>query len=185
MSSELHGPPNRRDRQVPPSPRPPDSAAPEAGSDSSTLLRTPQPWSGDESPATDEGAGFSTMDGRRTPVENRTVSLNRSAEDDRPTTRQTSTPGLKGLESTVRRFEMEWKRGREPRIDDYLAQAGTQRATLLTELVNTDLECRLKAGRAFLVELYLSRYPELGEVAAVNLIVRDFALRRRRGMLTT
>src|SRR5262249_50972537 len=96
MSSELHGSPNRRDRQVPPSPPSPDAVAPEAGSDSWTLPRAPQPRPRAGSPGTNEGAGatagFSAADERRTPFESRTVSMNRQSADDRRRSRPTPTP---------------------------------------------------------------------------------------------
>src|SRR5258708_37556560 len=116
MSSESHGPPNRRDRQVPPSPPPPDAVAPEAGSGSSTLPRASQPWPRAGSPGTNEGAGstagFSAADERRTPFESRTVSMNRQSGADRPTARATPTPELTDPDTIVRPFETEWGRGR-------------------------------------------------------------------------
>jgi serine/threonine protein kinase len=85
------------------------------------------------------------------------------------------------VQSIIRRFVTEWEQGREPRIEDYVAGTGTCRTALLAELVAMDLKHRLKMGRDHKVELYLMRYPELGDEEAAGLIVRDYELRRRCG----
>jgi hypothetical protein len=58
----------------------------------------------------------------------------------------------------------------------------SDRATQLVELLYSDLAHRLDTGRALPISDYLDRYPELGDEGAVNLIARDFELRRRRGL---
>ncbi len=86
------------------------------------------------------------------------------------------------LEEVIARFEDAWQQGRPPSIDEYLRADGVERPTLVTELVHTDLECRLKAGEAVRVETYLRRYPEIAadRERALTLIAAEYALRRRR-----
>jgi predicted ATPase len=86
------------------------------------------------------------------------------------------------LEDAVKRFENAWRQGLRPAIEDYLPAGGGRPQALLIELVHTDLELRVKAGEAVRVEEYLGRYPEVGcePAAAVELIVAEYELRRRR-----
>src|SRR5437870_4785343 len=81
----------------------------------------------------------------------------------------------------IKAFEDAWQRGERPSIDAFLP-AGAERRAILVELIHTDLECRLKAGEAIRVEVYLERYPELaGDSAAVlDLIIAEYRQRRRR-----
>src|SRR4051794_13087231 len=189
MSSESHGPPDRRKRQVPPKPTPPSGVAPGPGTDPATLLRDsqPSPRGGPSSAPDGAGstAGFSAIHGVLRPTDGRTVSMSHPIAGHPPGSRGSSTHRSQHLESTLRRFEVEWRKGHEPRIDDYLTESGPDRGDFLFQLISKDMECRLKEGRALLIENYLTRYPELGEDDAVNLIVRDYSLRRRRGMMTT
>jgi WD40 repeat protein len=85
-------------------------------------------------------------------------------------------------EQAIRRFELAWKQGPPPALDDYLPAGTAHRQAVLAELVHTDLEYRLKAGEAARVEDYLRRYPELAHdpAAAVDLILAEYDLRRRR-----
>jgi WD40 repeat protein len=82
----------------------------------------------------------------------------------------------------VKAFEEAWERGQRPVIEDFLPAHNAGRAAALVELVHTELECRLKAGEAVRVEVYLERYPELvsdtGQVE--ELIAAEYRQRRRR-----
>ena len=84
------------------------------------------------------------------------------------------------LEAAIKRFVAAWRQGARPALDDYLSAGGRLRHLLLVELVHTDLELRLKAGEAARAEEYLGRYSELAGDTAVELIVAEYALRRRR-----
>lgn len=86
------------------------------------------------------------------------------------------------LEEIVARFEDAWHEGKRPRIDEYLRSEDVERPMLVTELVHTDLECRLKAGEAVRVEEYFARFPELAgdPERAVALVVAEYTHRRRR-----
>src|SRR5262245_49542139 len=83
-------------------------------------------------------------------------------------------------ERRARMFEVAWRQGRRPTIDDYLP-AGAGRRAVLPELVHTDLEYRLKAGEPVRVENYLQRYPELAcdRPGLLGLIAAEYDLRRR------
>jgi tetratricopeptide (TPR) repeat protein/tRNA A-37 threonylcarbamoyl transferase component Bud32 len=71
------------------------------------------------------------------------------------------------------RFEAAWLRGECPAIDDFLPPDEPDRLALLTELAQSDLECRLRAELPAGVEDYLQRYPELAaDSAAVMALVR-------------
>lgn len=86
------------------------------------------------------------------------------------------------LEEVVTAFEEAWQQGKQPSIDEYLRADGIERPTLITELVHTDLECRLKAGDPVRVEEYLERYPEIAgdRQRALDLIAAEYTQRRRR-----
>jgi hypothetical protein len=86
-----------------------------------------------------------------------------------------------GLEEIVERFECAWRQGGRPELQEYLPADGSLRLAVLVELVNIDLECRLKAGEPARVEEYLRRYPELAEVpeAVPALASAEYRLRRR------
>src|SRR5262249_31558577 len=86
------------------------------------------------------------------------------------------------LKDAVRRFENAWRQGSRPRIDDELPTNALLRSRVLVELVNIELELRLKAGEPARVEEYLVRYPELAGARAVllELIAVEHDLRRRR-----
>src|SRR5262249_20854939 len=64
-----------------------------------------------------------------------------------------------------------------PALDPYLAEAEpAARPALLVELVQEDLDYRLKAGEAIHVEDYLQRYPELQPMrdAVIELITAEY-----------
>jgi serine/threonine-protein kinase len=87
------------------------------------------------------------------------------------------------LEQILERFEDAWRRGRRPNLDEYLgAVAPDERRALLIELVQEDLEFRLKAGEPARVEDYLRRYPELAgnREAVLDLVAAEHEQRRRR-----
>jgi eukaryotic-like serine/threonine-protein kinase len=86
------------------------------------------------------------------------------------------------LERLLEAFENAWLRGERPLLEDYLAQAEpAERLGLLRDLVHKDLEYRLKAGETVRMEMYLERYPELGEAPKVvmGLLAAEYALRRQ------
>jgi hypothetical protein len=58
-------------------------------------------------------------------------------------------------------FEAEWRGGRRPRIEDYLAQAPAEsRPALLRQLVELEVELLTAAGRRATVAEYCVRFPE-------------------------
>src|SRR5438046_1730232 len=65
------------------------------------------------------------------------------------------------LERCVADFERAWEQGPRPNIDDFLGGETRGRQVLLSELVLSDLEYRLRAGEPARVEEYLGRYPDL------------------------
>jgi serine/threonine protein kinase len=101
--------------------------------------------------------------------------------DTDPTMRGMSTEAWNQVRRIITAFEVEWEQGREPAVEAYLTGAGISRAVLLAELLQTDLEYRLRAGLGCRVSEYLDRYPELGTEAAADLVVRDYKLRREAG----
>jgi WD40 repeat protein/predicted Ser/Thr protein kinase len=86
-------------------------------------------------------------------------------------------------EAVLDRFEAAWQRGERPVIDAFRPAGGAGDGHVLTELVQSDLEYRLKAGEPACALDYLARYPELATDAAalVELAVTEYELRRRRG----
>jgi WD40 repeat protein len=85
-------------------------------------------------------------------------------------------------EAVLDRFEGAWRHGQRPAIDDYRPAGDADSVTLLAELVQTDLEFRLKAGEPARAEEYLGRYPELAADAdaVLDLVAAEYVLRRRR-----
>jgi tetratricopeptide (TPR) repeat protein/serine/threonine protein kinase len=87
------------------------------------------------------------------------------------------------LELVIEGYEQAWQAGARPAIEDYLSDTALDRLVLLRELVHTDLEYRLRAGDALLVEEYLERFPELADDAdeLIELIVAEYRHRRYLG----
>src|SRR5262249_27225557 len=85
------------------------------------------------------------------------------------------------LEDIIKCFVKAWRDGPRPRIEDYLPMGDSLRHALIIELVQTDLELRLKAGEAIRVEEYLTRVPDLASdrVALLEMIAAEYELRRR------
>src|SRR5258708_38475499 len=63
------------------------------------------------------------------------------------------------LEEVVWFFEDAWKKGQQPKIEDYLPSNPDIRCEALRELACVDLERRLKLGEERRVEGYLERFP--------------------------
>src|SRR5438067_11415376 len=93
-----------------------------------------------------------------------------------------SVAGIESVRDILARFESAWQRGQRPAIEEYLPAEHGRRRALLIELVQSDLACRLRAGEAARVEVYLERYPELAADAGVvvGLITAEFDCRRIR-----
>jgi predicted ATPase/predicted Ser/Thr protein kinase len=87
-----------------------------------------------------------------------------------------------GCESAIKAFELAWRRGESPSIDNYLLVDGPDRPPLLAELVHADLEFRLKRGESIRAESYLARYPELAEnrEQLLELLAAEYEFRLRR-----
>jgi serine/threonine protein kinase/WD40 repeat protein len=82
----------------------------------------------------------------------------------------------------VLRFDLAWRQGARPRVEDYLPPDGAGHLDVLLELVHTDLERRIKAGEPARIEEYLSSFPRLRDctTAVLDLIANEFEQRRRR-----
>src|SRR5579871_2564905 len=79
---------------------------------------------------------------------------------------------LEWVDAVADRFEVEWRSGQPPRIEDYLeGTVGEKRLLLLHELTKIDLERRQKAGQKQRWEDYLTEFPELqnAQKAAVSI----------------
>src|SRR4051812_21238502 len=85
------------------------------------------------------------------------------------------------LEDVIWRFEDAWQGQSRPEIEAFLP-AGDDRTRLLNELVQIDLENRLRAGEPARVEGYLARYPEWAadRSRVLELISTEYEFRRRR-----
>jgi serine/threonine-protein kinase len=64
-------------------------------------------------------------------------------------------------ERVLRKFERAWQEGSRPDLDNFLPSEGEPPLALLSELVQTDIEFRRKAGEPARLEDYLERYPLL------------------------
>jgi predicted ATPase len=85
------------------------------------------------------------------------------------------------LKDAVKRFELAWRQGTRPAIDEFLPTDERLRARVLIELVHIDLELRLKSEEFVRVEQYLARYWELADdqAAVLELIAAECELRQR------
>jgi serine/threonine protein kinase/formylglycine-generating enzyme required for sulfatase activity len=85
-------------------------------------------------------------------------------------------------------FDAAWQEAlregtRPPVLREYLQRAGAaERREVLSDLINVDLECRLRAGETARVEAYLRDYPELASNHDVvfDLLTAEYTLRRVR-----
>ena len=102
-----------------------------------------------------------------------------SAADDQLSEQRTA--GQTWLDQIIGRFEDAWQSGQPPSIDQYLPDDPAHRLRILAELVQIDLERRLKRGEAIRVESYLERYPDLTSNPGfiVDLIKAEYAQRLR------
>src|SRR5262249_54040644 len=85
-------------------------------------------------------------------------------------------------ERILEAFETAWRRGERPTLNKFLTGATAERAALLRDLAQADLEWRLKSGDSARVEDYLLRFPELSAQpeAVRRLIAAEYAFRRQR-----
>jgi serine/threonine-protein kinase len=85
-------------------------------------------------------------------------------------------------EAILQRFDQAWRRGPRPILEEWLPHEPVARRVLLVELVQTDLEYRLKDGEPARVEEYLDRFPELRSdpEAEIALVAAELSWRRRR-----
>lgn len=84
------------------------------------------------------------------------------------------------FEDLLEQFEREFAKGSAPDIRQFLQQQATADHRLLTELVHTELELRLRTGEQARVEGYLDRFPELvGDRTTIRDLVRtEYNVRR-------
>jgi serine/threonine protein kinase len=182
MSPEQDGPRKGRDRQPPSTPPRPNSSQGETSEEGASEFATFKPsaplGSGNDSPPLRKEG---------------TVPKGPSEGDDPSRRRKDKRKSVKGrsgtepeLQGPISRFKRQWERGGEPpRIEDFLTDAGADRASLFVALAQVDLEFRLRAGKAPRVELYLKRYPDLRDEEAADLIACDYELRRSQGINVT
>ncbi len=73
---------------------------------------------------------------------------------------------LRAADGLCDAFEDEWRAGRRPRVETYLARASeAARATVLRELLSVDLHYRRRCGDRPTADDYLGRFP--GDQAVV------------------
>ncbi len=80
---------------------------------------------------------------------------------------------LRNIDRLCDLFEAAWKAGQVPRIEDYLALAGTDSPLLLQELVVLDIAYRVAAGKAPRPPEYLARFPALQEAWLAGAITQE------------
>ena len=85
------------------------------------------------------------------------------------------------IERVIERFEAAWSNKERPDIASYVRDLPAAADNLLRELVQIDLEYRLRSSEAARVEDYLSQFPELNsdDEFCLKFIRQEFFLRRR------
>jgi predicted Ser/Thr protein kinase len=79
-------------------------------------------------------------------------------------------------------FERAWQGESPPAIDDFLGSDRVNQQQLLVELVQIDLEQRLRRGQAAHVEQYLVRYPQLASSVPCVLSLASLEYRLRSAL---
>src|ERR1041384_3316166 len=92
---------------------------------------------------------------------------------------------LLGLcDQLCRRFQHEWREGRQPQIETYLTELSpNDRTEVLRELFATEVELQLGAGGDLPITEYLARFPDDATVleSVYFEVVNDAAERQSRG----
>src|SRR6516165_9829601 len=70
---------------------------------------------------------------------------------------------LEKRQRILRAFAEAWRQGQQPEIEAHLAADGVDRSSLLVELIQTELECRITAGDTVRLESYVERFPDYKE----------------------
>jgi eukaryotic-like serine/threonine-protein kinase len=85
------------------------------------------------------------------------------------------------LNAICERFESAWRRGERLDLDELLPRDSELRRHAIVELVNIELELRLKAGEAARCEEYFARFPEFAadQSMAVATVALEFHQRSR------
>ena len=84
------------------------------------------------------------------------------------------------FEDLLERFELEFANGSAPDIHQFLKRQTNSDHQLLTELVHTELELRLRTGERARVEGYVDRFPELSDDRTIlrDLVRTEYNVRR-------
>ncbi len=111
--------------------------------------------------------------------------FNASSHDPTPSTGKAAFglgPSADKLEVICERFESGWRSGAKLQIEDLLPADAEFRRRAIVELINIELELRIRAGEPARCEDYFARFPELSEnrTDAVAMIAREFRLRSER-----
>lgn len=78
------------------------------------------------------------------------------------------------LETLCEHFENAWNSGKPPRIELYLAKCDTgQRRSLLSELLQIEIECRQRAGEKPSIDEYSTRLPDYADLVGEILSITD------------
>src|SRR4051794_12517876 len=85
------------------------------------------------------------------------------------------------IQSSLAAFEESWCRGQRPSIEAYLEAEGPHREVMLVEMVNAEIELRIKSGEPARAEDYLARFPilALDPSRVLGLIRSEWRHRRR------
>ncbi len=105
-----------------------------------------------------------------------------SSQDPAPSTGKAAFrlgPDADKLEVICERFEIGWRSGAKLRIEDLLPADAEFRRRAVVELINIEMELRLRAGELARCEDYFARFPELAEdrKKAIEMVVKEFRLR--------
>ena len=88
-----------------------------------------------------------------------------------------------GRDSPAQRLWSLWRQGQQPRVEDFLAQAGVRDPGQILDVLLIDQAERYRLGRGVPAETYLDAFPSLRDdpEQAVDLIFAEYLRREERG----
>src|SRR5262245_50043274 len=100
-----------------------------------------------------------------------------------PTQIQSPPSGEVGPDDPARRLSRLWRQGLQPRVEDFLAQAGVSDPALVVTVLRVDQWERRRRGQWVPAESYLEAFPAVGAdpERVLDVIFAEYLLREQLG----